>query len=64
MLINLVVYADIKGALNPNFRSFSFELNKNRFFKINFDLGFRVLLLRKLHIFKILFPLSSLMMSS
>jgi len=34
----------IKGVLNPNFLPFSFELNKkNRFFEINFDLGFRVL---------------------
>jgi len=33
----------VKGVLNPNFRPFSFELKKNRFFEINFDLGFRVL---------------------
>jgi len=34
----------LKGVLNPIFRPFSFELNKkNRFFKMNFDLGFRVL---------------------
>jgi len=32
-----------KGVLNPNFLPFSFELKKNRFFEINFDLGFRVL---------------------
>jgi len=31
----------LKGVLNPNFRSFSFELEKNKFFKINFDLGRR-----------------------
>jgi len=34
----------IKGVLNPNFRPCSFELKKVRFFKMNFDLGFRVLL--------------------
>jgi len=30
-----------KGVLNPNFRSFSFELNKKYIFKMNFDLGFK-----------------------
>jgi len=59
-------YSKFKGVLNPNFRPFSFELKKIRFFKINFfkinfDLGFRVLWSRTLNIFKILFPLSSLM---
>jgi len=34
---------NVKGVLNPNFRLISFELNKNKFFKINFNLGFRVL---------------------
>jgi len=33
----------LKGVLNPNFQTFSFELKKIRFSKINFDLGFRVL---------------------
>jgi len=36
----------VKGVLNPNYRPFSLEfseLNKNRFFKMNFYLGFRVL---------------------
>jgi len=33
----------IKEVLNSNFRPFSLELKKIRFFKINFDLGFRVL---------------------
>jgi len=33
----------IKGVLNPNFRPFSFELKKIRFFEVNFDLDFRVL---------------------
>jgi len=33
----------LKGVLNPNFRPYNFELNKNRFFKMNFDLGFKVL---------------------
>jgi len=37
-----------KGVLNFNFRPFSFELRKIRFFVINFDLGFRVLWTRKL----------------
>jgi len=32
-----------KGVLKPNFRPFSSELKKIRLFKINFDLGFRVL---------------------
>jgi len=32
-----------KVVLNSNFRSFIFELKKKRFFKINFDLGFRIL---------------------
>jgi len=53
----------VKGVLNPNIRPFSFELNKNIYFKINFDLGFRVLRLRKLKIFKLLFPLSCLLTS-
>jgi len=38
-----ICYLVFKGVLNPNFRPFSFELQKNRFFKINFYLGFRVL---------------------
>jgi len=29
---------NLKGVLNPNFRLFSFELNKHRFFEMNFDL--------------------------
>jgi len=33
----------LKGVLNPNFRLFSLELKKIRFFKVYFDLGFRVL---------------------
>jgi len=34
----------LEGVLNHNFRPFSFELNKKKFFiKMNFDLGFRVL---------------------
>jgi len=33
----------LKRVLNSNFRPFSFELKKIRFFEINFDLGFRVL---------------------
>jgi len=33
----------LKGVLNPNFRPFNFELKKNGFFGINFDLGFKVL---------------------
>jgi len=37
------IYCDVKGILNPNFRPFSFELKKKRFFKMNFDLGFKVL---------------------
>jgi len=32
-----------KGVFNPNFRPFSFELKKLRFFEINFELGFKVL---------------------
>jgi len=48
----------LKGVLNLNFRPFSFELNKNRFFKMNFELGFRDLRLQKPKIFKLLFPLS------
>jgi len=59
----LSVPSPLKGILNPNFRPFSFELNKNRFFKMNFDLVFRVLWPQKLKIFKIIFPLSSLMTS-
>jgi len=41
----------ILEVLNPNFRPFSFELKKIRFFKINFDFGFRVLWPRTLKIF-------------
>jgi len=37
------VHVLFKRVLNPNFRPFSFGLNKNRFFKINFDLGFIIL---------------------
>jgi len=33
----------VKRVLNPNFRPFSFELKKIRFFEINFGLGFRVM---------------------
>jgi len=54
----------VKGILNPNFRPFSFELKKIRFFEINFALGFRVLLPRTLKLFEIIFPLSNLMTSS
>jgi len=55
--LKLIEILSVKGVLNPSFWPFSFELNKNRFFKMNFDLGFRVLRPRKLKIFKIFFPL-------
>jgi len=32
----VIIFAAIKGVLNPNFRPFSFELNKNRFKKNEF----------------------------
>jgi len=54
----------VKGVLNPNFPLFSFKLKKIKFFKINFDLGFRVLWPQTLKIFEILFPFSWLMTSS
>jgi len=54
---------NLKGVLNPNFRPFSIELKKIRFFKINFYLGFRGLWPQTLKIFEILFPRNSLMTS-
>jgi len=65
-IIIIIMIIIIKGILNLNFRPFSFELKKKkiRFFEINFNLGFRVLLPRTLKIFKILFSLSSLLTTS
>jgi len=38
-------FSAFEGILNPNniFSTISFELNKKLIFKMNFDLGFRVL---------------------
>jgi len=59
LLLELVVISStLKGGLNPNFQPFSFELRKNRFFEMNFDLGFRVQWPQKLKIFEIIFPLA------
>jgi len=53
----------LKGVLNLIFDHLALNCTKNRFFQINFDLGFRVLWPRKLKIFKILFHLRRLMTS-
>jgi len=38
MIAELNLHFVLKGMLDSNFRPITFELNKNRFFKINFDL--------------------------
>jgi len=50
----------LKGVLNPNFRPCSFEFNKNRLFKMKFDLSFKSSVTSKTEdILKLFFPLAA-----